>query len=83
MGAPDLFRQKYRELLGEGVRRVVADGAPIEAVVKELEPPFEDLPVFMDLLRQELSHLEAFNCARYRLGIRLTESWIKDGRTGL
>src|SRR5574343_255859 len=73
MGAPDLFRQRYRELLGEGVRRVVADGAPIEAVVKELEPPFEDLPAFLELLRQELSHLEAFNCARYRLGIRLTE----------
>lgn len=83
MGAPDLFRQRYRELLGEGVRRVVADGAPIEAVAKELEPPFEDLPAFLELLRQELSHLEAFNCARYRLGIRLTEGWIKAGRPGL
>lgn len=83
MGAPDLFRQRYRELLGEGVRRVVADGAPMEAVVKELEPPVEDLPAFQELLRQELSHLEAFNCARYRLGIRLTEGWIKAGRPGL
>lgn len=83
MGVPDLFRQKYRELLGEGVRRVVADRAPLEAVVKELNPPFEDLPGFIDLLRQELSHLEGFNCARYRLGIRLTEGWIKAGRPGL
>lgn len=83
MGAPDLFRQRYREQLGEGVRRVVADGAPIEAVVEELKPPFEDLPAFLELLRQELSHLEAFNCARYRLGIRLTEGWIKAGRPGL
>lgn len=83
MGAPDLFRQKYRELLGEGVRRVVADGASLEAAVKELAPPTEDLPAYLELLRQELQHLEPFNCARYRLGIRLTEGWIKEGRPGL
>ena len=83
MGGPDLFRQKYRELLGEGMRRVVSDRAPLDAVMKELNPPFEDLPGLRDLLRQELSHLEGFNCARYRLGIRLTEGWIKAGRPGL
>lgn len=83
MGAPDMFRQKYRELLGEGVRRVVADGASLEAAVKELAPPTEDLPAYLELLRQELQHLEPFNCARYRLGIRLTEGWIKEGRPGL
>lgn len=83
MGAPDLFRQRYRELLGEGVRRVVADGATIEAAVQALAPPFADRPAFLELLRQELSHLEAYNCARYRLGIRLTEGWIKAGRPGL
>jgi Fic family protein len=83
MGAPDLFRQKYRELLGEGVRRVVVDGASLEAAVKELAPPTEDLPAYLELLRQELQYLEPFNCARYRLGIRLTEGWIMEGRPGL
>lgn len=83
MGAPDMFWQKYRDLLGEGVRRVVADRVPLEAAVKELAPPVEDLQGFMDLLFQELKHLEAFNCARYRLGIRLTDEWIKEGRPGL
>lgn len=83
MGAPDMFRQKYREMLGEAVRLVVADRMPVEAVMKELAPTVDDLAPFMDLLRQELEHLAPFNCARYRLGIRLTEGWIKDGRPGL
>jgi Fic family protein len=83
MGAPDIFRQKYRELLGEGVRMVVADRIPLAAVLKELALPKDDLPPFMELLRQELVHLAPFNCARYRLGIRLTEGWITDGRPGL
>lgn len=83
MGAPDMFRQKYRELLGDGIRRVVADGVALDAAVKELAPPAEDLLAYKELLRQELLHLEPFNCARYRLGIRLTEGWIKQGRPGL
>jgi len=83
MGAPDMFRQKYRELLGEGVRRVVVDQVTVEAAVQELAPPIEDLPAFLDLLRQELTHLAPFNCARYRLGMRLTEQWVKGGRPGL
>lgn len=83
MGAPDVFRQKYRELLGEGVRMVVSNRIPLEVVLKELAPPMDDRLPFMELLRQELTHLAPFNCARYRLGIRLTEGWITDGRPGL
>lgn len=83
LGAPDIFRQKYRELLGEGVRSVVAGRVPLEAAAQALAPPAEDLPAFLDLLRQELTHLAPFNCARYRLGMRLTEQWVKDGRPGL
>lgn len=83
LGAPDIFRQKYRELLGEGIRRVVADRMPLEAAVQALAPPAEDLPAFRNLLRLELTHLAPFNCARYRLGMRLTEQWAKDGRPGV
>src|SRR5574338_808129 len=66
MGGPDPFRQRYRERLGEGVRQVVADRVTLEAAVAGLGIPQEDLAAFADLLRQELTHLEAFNCARYR-----------------
>lgn len=82
-GAPDQFRQRYREYWGDGVRRVVVDALAIDAVVAGLDIPVEDRSLFSDLLRQELTHLEAFNCARYRLGIALAERWVQAGRPGL
>jgi len=83
MGEPDMFRQKYREMLGEGVRLVVAERIPVANVLQALAPPIEDKEPFLELLLKELAHLAPFNCARYRLSIRLTEGWIKDGRPGL
>lgn len=83
MAAPDVFRQRYREMLGEGVRLVVAGRKPMMAALQQLAVPMEDLPPFRDLLRQELEHLAPYNCARYRLGISLADSWIKEGRPGL
>ncbi len=83
MGAPDQFRQRYRDRLGDGVRQVVADGLAVDAVVTGLGIPVEDRDAFSDLLRQELTHLEAFNCARYRIGIPLAERWVQAGRPGL
>lgn len=82
-GTPDQFRQRYRERLGDGVRQVVVDGLAVDAVVAGLDIPVEDRNAFSDLLRQELTHLEAFNCARYRLGIPLAERWVQAGRPGL
>jgi hypothetical protein len=55
----------------------------LDAVVAELDIPVEDQNAFTDLLRQELTHLEAFNCARYRLGIPLAEHWVQAGRPGI
>ena len=78
-----MFRQKYREMLGEGVRLVVAERIPVANVLQALAPPIEDKEPFLELLLKELAHLAPFNCARYRLSIRLTEGWIKDGRPGL
>ncbi len=49
----------------------------------ELGISVEDRDAFGALLRQELTHLEAFNCARYRIGIPLTERWVQAGRLGL
>lgn len=80
MGAPDPFRAKYREQLGEAVREVVAQGAGLQEAIAALALPELDLTPFQTLLRQELVRLEAFNCARYRLSIRKTEEWIGRGR---
>ena len=42
--------------------------------------PDEDKSKFQQLLGQELNALVAFNCARYRLGIKETQAWIDEGR---
>lgn len=83
MGAPDQFRQRYRDLLGDGVRQVVVDGIAVDTVVVGLDIPVDDQAAFRELLRQELTHLESFNCARYRLGISLAERWVHAGRPGI
>lgn len=83
MGSPDPFRAKYREILGDGVRLVVAERAPLQAVAAALQVPQEDIAEFQALLKEELLHLADYNCARYRLGFRLTAEWIKRGRPGL
>ena len=82
MGAPDQFRQRYRERLGDAMRQVVVDRLPLETVVVKLGIPREDQDAFTELARQELTHLESFNCARYRLGISIVERWVQDGRPG-
>ncbi|PKO89394.1 MAG: cell filamentation protein Fic [Betaproteobacteria bacterium HGW-Betaproteobacteria-12] len=83
MGAPDPFRLKYREMLGEGVRQVVSAAATIADAVACLAIEEADQEPFVRALREELKHLESYNCARYRLGLTLTEKWIAAGRPGL
>ena len=80
LGAPDPFRSKYREHLGEAVRHVVTAGRRLSEAVAELALPGEDQIPFQDLLRAELLQLEPYNCARYRLSIGKTEEWIGKGR---
>ena len=79
MGAPDPFRIKYREHLADAVRQIVADGAPFTKAVMALRIPDADAASFQQLLGEELSHLEPYNCARYRLPIGTTEEWISRG----
>lgn len=62
---------------------VVAERIPFEAVPDALKIPPEDIAGFASLLKQELLHLADNNCARYRLGLRLTAEWIAQGRPGL
>lgn len=83
MGAPDPFRLKYREMLGEGLRHVVTTAAKIADTIANLGIDESDQERFAQALREELTHLETYNCARYRLGLTLTEKWIAAGRPGL
>jgi len=80
MGSPDPFRVKYREALNEAVGLVVRSRRPVAQALAGLALPAEDAPKFQQLLAQELAALAAFNCARYRLGIRETQAWIDEGR---
>lgn len=81
LGEPDPLRVRYRELLGDVVRRVV-DGSSLVEVVGTLELPVEDREVFTAMACEELEHLEPYNCARYRLPITQVQRWIGDGRPG-
>lgn len=60
---------KYREQLGEGVRRVVAGAETVAGVVSVLGVEAVDRAPFLNLLREELLGLETYNCSRYRLGL--------------
>lgn len=80
MSAPNPFRARFREHLGEAIRQVVASRIPFAEAVAALALPESDQAPFQDLLREELLHLEPFNCARYRLSIGKTEEWIRDDR---
>jgi fido (protein-threonine AMPylation protein) len=80
MGLPNPFRARYREQLGETVRRIVADGVTLSAVLDDLALPHEDRAPFEQLVRVELASLAPYNCARYRLTIPRTENWIARGR---
>lgn len=80
MGGPDPFRAKYREKIGDVVRRVVLDSTLLVQSLGDYGIPAADLAKFEEVVREELRHLEPFNCARYRLALSKTEKWIENGR---
>ena len=80
LGAPDPFRARYREHLGEAVRQVVTRNRRLSRAVAESGIAQDDRAAFQQLLRTELLQLEPYNCARYRLSIGKTEEWIRKGR---
>ncbi|MDB5853335.1 MAG: filamentation induced by cAMP protein Fic [Herminiimonas sp.] len=82
LGSPDRFRIKYREALNEAVCMVVRGRQPVTEALVVLGLPDEDASKFQKMLAEELSVLAAFNCARYRLGMKETQDWIDAGRFG-
>jgi Fic family protein len=81
-GTPDPTRARYREVLGEVIRRVVAGGESGPEAIASLGIEPVDLDVFTRLVEEELMHLAIYNCARYRLTIPAVERWIAAGRPG-
>ena len=81
LGEPDPMRVRYRELLGDAVRRVVG-GQSLVQVVGALAIPDDDRDTFARMAHEELAHLEPYNCARFRLPIAQVQQWIADGRRG-
>lgn len=82
-GTPDPLRARYREVLGEAIRRVVSGGESGPEVIASLEIEPADLDLLTRLVEEELAHLAIYNCARYRLAIPAVERWIAAGRPGL
>src|SRR5882724_184919 len=78
--APAL-RARFRAQLGDAVRRVVA-GEQLPDVTATAHIPAEDQQEFINTVRAELTHLEVWNCARFRLPIPEVERWIAAGRPG-
>lgn len=80
LGAPDPFRARYREQLGDAVRSVVVDAQTAQKARDALSLNSADEDAFLEMLKKELKSLETYNCARYRLSLRKTEEWIANGR---
>jgi hypothetical protein len=80
MGTPDPLRAKYRTHLIGAVQDVVRTGHTLGQAIAAAGIPPADQEYFQVLLKTELTQLEAFNCARYRLTIGNTEEWIAKGR---
>lgn len=80
MGTPDPVRLRYRELLNEVIQLVVRERKSIVDALSMLEISQDSAPGFRNLLEVELKKLDVYNCARYRLTMRATESWIDNGR---
>ena len=81
-GTPDPIRSRYRAQLTDVVQRVVANEL-LEVVIASLGLPPPDVEAFTRLAKEELSHLQIYNCARYRLAIPAVERWVAAGRPGL
>lgn len=80
MGRPDPRRLKYRPALEAAITMIVRERATIGTAIAELGLTESTAPGFEQMLRDELTRLGPFNCARYRLATVALERWIDDGR---
>lgn len=76
MGAPNPIRVTYRATFDEAIQRIVRDQKTVEDVLSEIEVKKEDLDAFRVILDQEVTGLNAYNCARYRLRPLEVQAWL-------
>jgi len=76
------LRQRYRLHFIDAVLQVVVDSRGIESVAGDLNIAGDEANAFLGLLSRELTQLEAYNWARFRLDLALTERWVSAGRPG-
>lgn len=75
-----MSRLRYRESLIDAVGLIVRERKSAQAAMEELGLTEDVAPGFRALLLDELSKLEVFNCARYRLTLSATQAWISENR---
>ncbi|NVZ27092.1 Fic family protein [Pseudomonas gingeri] len=80
MGRPDPVRVQFREALNEAIGAIVRDRKTCEEAMADLSLGADQAQLLRPLLMDELKVLGVFNCARYRLTMKQTESWIDAGR---
>ncbi|WP_256262787.1 Fic family protein [Pseudomonas gingeri] len=80
MGRPDPVRVQFREALNEAIGAIVRDRKTCEEAMADLSLDADQAQLLRPLLMDELKVLGVFNCARYRLTMKQTESWIDAGR---
>lgn len=84
MGQPDPFRLAVRERLNEAIQAIVRDGVTSDTAIRTVwdhtTNAADDIRRFVALLQEELLHLTANNCARYRLPLRAVDAWVAQGR---
>ncbi|CAL8473568.1 conserved protein of unknown function [Caballeronia sp. S22] len=73
-------RLRLRYHLGDAVRDVVLFGLTFNEAVEHVALPEVDADLFKSLLQSELTQLQIYNCARYRLSMENTQEWIDKGR---
>ena len=78
-GGPDPIRLRYREALNEAMQLVVRERQTIAAARASLQLDGAADAPFQVLLTEELRKLDVYNCARYRLTMRITQAWLDAG----
>jgi len=62
--------------LGDAICLIVAQRVALDLTFSKLNILLVDGHASAQFLREESKHLEIDHCARYRLGIDLTERWV-------
>ncbi|RQP22928.1 Fic family protein [Albitalea terrae] len=80
MTALDPLRLRYRESLADAIQLVVRERQSLREALSALSLDETSAPGLRDMLAKELAALGSHNCARYRLDMAATGTWVAAGR---